>query len=252
MAVTVQMQFESAVTEMYQHALVGSSRENGATMLQCDRRTLDFQREWGTTSTSCGRKDVYHVARHELSTCHNPLKYRFIVAQGAYLNDQNQRMSFTPDIKGVSTSQPMRQSILRRSCSLAVVCGVSLRHMALLFSSLCLLAIPKSSIKRWMDDRGSHVPTPEEMLQQWLALTPATECPIDGDYPMGTATGVMVVKDEQDRILLTHDAKSEHGEEARKCLQKCKAHGLHGTAALSDDSQSCTEALKAVYPHARL
>ena len=32
MAVTVQIQFESAVTEMYQDAFVGSSIENGATV----------------------------------------------------------------------------------------------------------------------------------------------------------------------------------------------------------------------------
>jgi hypothetical protein len=90
------------------------------------------------------------------------------------------------------------------------------------------------------------------MLQPWLALTPATECPLDGDYPLGTDTWVMVVKDAHDRILLTHAAQSEHGEEARTLLKKCKAHGLHVTAALSDDSQSFTAAIKAVYPHARL
>ena len=49
MAVTVQMQFESAVTEMYQDAFVGSSIENGTTIIQFDLRKLDFQRALGTT-----------------------------------------------------------------------------------------------------------------------------------------------------------------------------------------------------------
>src|SRR6266446_2163142 len=61
----------------------------------------------------------------------------------------------------------------------------------------------------------------------------------------------MVVKDEHDRILITHEAVSEHGEEAKQFLQRCKALGLHVTAAFSDDSQSFTEAIKAVYPQAR-
>ena len=74
MAVTVQMQFESAVTEMYQNAFVGSSMENGATLLQFDLRQLDLQRELGTTAPLCGRQDVYHVDMHALSTCHNPIK----------------------------------------------------------------------------------------------------------------------------------------------------------------------------------
>ena len=251
MAVTVQMQFESVVTELYQDAFVGSSIENGTTIIQFDLRKLDFQRALGTTSTICWRKEPYHVDIHELSTCHNPITYRFIVAQGSYLNDQNQRVYFTPELKGVSTSQHMSHSVIRLACYLAVVCGVSLRHIALLFSVLFLIPITKSSIKRWIDGIGVHLPTPEEMLRHLLALTPATECHIDGYYPRGTDNCVMVVKDEHDRILITHEAESENGEDARQFLQKLKALGLNVTAAFSDYSQSFTEAIKAVYPHAR-
>ena len=160
-------------------------------------------------------------------------------------------MYFTPSIQGVSTSQHMSHSVIRLACYLAVVCGVSLRHLALLFSVLFLIPITKSSIKRWIDDIGVHLPTPEEMLRQLLALAPATECHIDGYYPLGTDTCVMVVKEEQDRILITHEAASENGEEARQFLQRCKDLGLKVTAAFSDYSQSFTEAIKAVYPQAR-
>src|SRR5229473_1856691 len=251
MAVTVQMQFESAVTEIYEDAFVGSSIENGTTIIQFDLRTLDFQCALGTPSTICWRKEAYHVDIHELSTFHNPIKYRFIVAQGSYLNDQNQRMYFTPEIKGVSTSQHMSKSIIRLACYLAVVCGVSLRHIALLFSALFLIPITKSSIKRWIDAIGSNLPTPEQMLRQLLALAPVAECHIDGYYPLGTDHCVMVVKDEHDRILMTHEAASENGDDARQLLQRCKELGLQVTAAFSDDSQSFTEAIKAVYPQAR-
>ena len=136
-------------------------------------------------------------------------------------------------------------------CYLAVVCGVSLRQIALIFSALFLIPITKSSIKRWMDDIGSHLPPPEEMLRQLLAIAPATECHIDGYYPLGTDHCVMVVKDEHDRILMTHEAASEHGDEARQFLQQLKDRGLKVTAAFSDYAQSFTEAIKAVFPHAR-
>src|SRR5215510_5412674 len=99
MAVTVQMQFESAVTEMYQDAFVGSSIENGATIITFDLRKLDFPHVLGATSPVCWRRASYHVDIHELPTCYNPILYRFIVAQGSYLNDQNQRMSFTPEMQ---------------------------------------------------------------------------------------------------------------------------------------------------------
>jgi len=95
------------------------------------------------------------------------------------------------------------------------------------------------------------LPAPEQMLQQLLARTPATECPIDGSYPLGTDNCVMVVKDEHDRILMTHEAGSENGEDARQFLQHLKDLGLHVTAAFSDYSHSFTDAIKSVYPQAR-
>src|SRR5207244_13618173 len=103
----------------------------------------------------------------------------------------------------------------------------SLRHIALLFAALFLIPITKSSIKRWIDEIGSNLPMPEKMLRHLPALTPVTECHIDGYYPLGTDNCVMVVKDKHARILMTHEA------------------------AFSDYSQSFTEAIKAVYPHAR-
>jgi Transposase len=251
MAVTVQMQFESAVTEMYQDAFVGSSIENGATIITFDLRQRDLPHELGAPSTLFWRKEAYHVDVHELSTFHNPIKYRFILTQGYYLDGQNQRIYFTPEIKGVSTAQHMSHSTIRLACYLAVVCGVSLRHIALLFSALFLIPTTKSSIKRWIDDIGSHLPTPEDMLRHLLALTPVTECHIDGYYPLGTDNCVMVVKDEHARILMTHEAASENGDDARQFLQRLKDHGLKVTAAFSDYSQSFTESIKAVYPHAR-
>ena len=220
MAVTVQMQFASVVTEIYQDAFVGSSIENGMTIIQFDLRKHNFHQELGTRAQLCWRKESYHVDVHELSTFHNPILYRFILAQGSYLDDNKQRIYFTPAIKGVSTSQHMSHSVIRLSCYLAVVCGVSLRHIARLFSALFLIPISQSSIKRWIDDIGSHLPPPEEMLRHLLAIAPATECHIDGYYPLGTDHCVMVVKDEHDRILMTHEAVSENGDDARQFLQR--------------------------------
>ena len=59
--------------------------------------------------------------------------------------------------------------MIRFACDLAVVCGVSLRHMALLFAALCLMPMTKSAMKRWIDAIGSPLPTPEQMLQHLLA-----------------------------------------------------------------------------------
>jgi hypothetical protein len=251
MAVTVQMQFESAVTERYQDALVGSSIESGTTIMQFALHQLDLRGALGTTAPLCWRQEPYPIDMHALSTFDNPITYRFIVAQGYDRNDQHQRVYVTTAIQGVSTAQHMRHSIIRVACSLAVGCGVRLRHMALIFASLFLLPIPQSSIKRWIGDIGTHLPAPEARLRHLLALAPVTECPRDGYDPLGTDPCVMVVKDEHDRILMPHEAGSEHGDDARKFLQQLKDLGLTVTAAFADDSQSFTEALKAVSPQAR-
>ena len=58
------------------------------------------------------------------------------------------------------------------------------------------------------------------MLQQLLILLPVTECHLDGYYPLGTAHCGMVGKDEHDRILITHEAASENGDEAKQFLQR--------------------------------
>lgn len=251
MAVTVQMQFESVVTQMYQDAFVGSSIENGTTIITFDLHLLDFQRQFGISSTIYWPKEPYHVDVHELSTFHNPIQYRFILSQGYYFDEAGKRVDFTPEIKGVSTSQHMSDSIIRLSCYLSVVCGVSLRQIALIFSSLFLIPITKSSIKRWIDKIGTHLPSQDEMLQQLLALKPVTECHLDGYYPTGTDNCVMVVKDEHDRIVMTYEAKSENGDDARQFLKRLKALGLHVTSAFSDYSESFTGAIKEVFPHAR-
>jgi hypothetical protein len=252
MAMTVQRQFASAVTALYEDAFIGSSIENGTTMLQFDLRKLDLQRVLETPATLCWCTAPSAVEGHELSTFHHPSTDRFILAQGSYLNDQPPRVYFTPESQGVSTSQHMSHSVIRVACSLAVVCGGSRRHRALLFAALGLIPLTTSSIKRWIEAIGPHLSTPEERLRQLLAIAPAPECHMDGYYPLGTDHGVMVVKDAPDRILSPPEAASENGDEARQCRQRCQDRGLHVTAAFADSSQSCTEAIKAVSPQARL
>jgi hypothetical protein len=136
------------VTEIDEDAFGGSSIENGTTIIQCDRRKLDFQRLLGTPSTICGRQEPYAGERHELATFHNPITSRFSMAQGSYLHAQNPRVYCPPDIQGVSTSQQMSPSVIRLACYLAVVCGVSLRHLALLFSVLFLIPITKAIFQK--------------------------------------------------------------------------------------------------------
>ncbi len=245
-------QCESVVTERSQDALIGSSMEHGATSIPCDLRPLDLQRELGTTATISGRKDTDHVDGHALSTVLHPMQSWFILAQGYSLGDQTQRMDCTPHIQGVSTSPPMSQSLRRWAGSLAVVGGVRLRPMALLFSSLFLIPMTTSSSTRWRDALGSHLPKEAARLQPLLALKPVTEGHRDGDSPLGTDQGVLGVKDEHDRRRMTQEGESEHGDDAQQVLKKWQDLGLPVTSAFSDDAERSLGAITSVVPHARL
>ena len=139
----------------------------------------------------------------------------------------------------------------RWACSLAVGCGGSLRHIARLLACLFLLPIPQASLKRWMEDIGAPLPTPEERLRHLLALPPAMAWPLDGSYPGGTDPGMRGGKDEPDRLWRTHAAASTKGDDARQGLPRFKDCGLKVRAAFADDSPSCTAALTAVSPQAR-
>ena len=104
--VTVQRQFEAAVTEMYQAACGGSSIENGTPLSRVALRQRHLQRELGTPAERYGRKDLSHLAMPALAPVHHPITSRCIVAQGCSLHDQPQRVSFTPDMQGGSTRGP--------------------------------------------------------------------------------------------------------------------------------------------------
>ena len=66
---TVQRQFESVVTEISQDALVGSSSENGPTVIPFERHRHNVHQELGTQATLWWRKDSYQVVEQTLAGC---------------------------------------------------------------------------------------------------------------------------------------------------------------------------------------
>ena len=250
MAITIRTKFESAVTKANSDIFVRSYIENDSTIIEFDTRKRNYRRMVSAKSKIKWGQE-YTIDVRELSTLYCPIKYRFIVAQGNYYDASGTRGFFTPEINEVSMSQHVSKSMVRLSSYLAVNCGVSLRNIALIFTVLFLVAVTKSSIKRWIDEVGNNLPTEEEILKQLIEISEPTECHIDGYYPMGTDNCVMIIKNENDRILMAHESDSENKKEAVKFLQKIKSYGINIASAFSDYSKSFTEAIKEVYPQAK-
>ena len=249
MSIIIKTKFESAVTEANSDIYTGSYIEGNSTIIEFDVRKRSYKKSLSAKSKIQWDQE-YVIEIKELSTLYCPIKYRFKMARGSYYDHDGCRVFFTPDIDEVSTSQHVSKSIVRLSSFLAVKCGITLRNIALLFTLLFLVETSKSSIKRWIDEVGKNLPTDEEILKMMIGVRGANECHIDGYYPMGTNNCVMVIKDENDRILISHECKSESKDEAVKFLQKIKRYGINVTSAFSDYSKSFTQAIKEVYPHA--
>lgn len=250
MAIRIESEFDSAVVQSNEDVFTRSYIENGVTIIEFDLKKRNYQEKLGIQSKIYWRKSNC-VDVHEFSTYQNPIVYRFHLSQGYYFNNERQRIYFTPPIEGVSTQQHVSKSIIRLSCFLAVVCGVTLRNISLLFSVLFHVPVTKSSIQRWIDEVGKNLPTEEEILKQLVELKAPIECHIDGYYPLGTQNCVMVIRDEHGRILITHEAKSENKKSAIQFLEKLKDSGISIRFAFSDYSKSFTEAIKEVFPRVK-
>lgn len=251
MSIIIKTEFNSAVLDLNKDIFVNSYIENGTSIIEFDSRNRKYKKIFNS-STKIKWDKEYTVDVKELSTFQNPIAYRFIIARGSYLNSEGNRTYFTPELEGVSISQHVSKSLLRLSCYLAVNCGISLRSIAMIFTYLFLVPITKSSIQRWINIIGENLPDEDEILRQLVAIKKPEECHIDGYYPMGTDNCVMVVKDENDRILMTHEASSENKDEAIKFLEKIKRQGVNIKFAFCDYSKSFIEAIKAVYPDAKI
>src|SRR3989442_13126294 len=75
MAVTVQRQFTSAVTERDQDACVGLAVANGTTVIQFYLGHPDFHSSLGTQTKNWWGKESYQVDGHALSAFSNPYDY---------------------------------------------------------------------------------------------------------------------------------------------------------------------------------
>lgn len=249
MPITIKTKFESAVIQANEDIFVKSYIEEDVTIIEFDVRKRNYKKILDAQSKIKWDKE-YIIDIKELSTLYCPIQYRFIMSRGNYYDTAGERKFFTPEISEVSMSQHVSKSIVRLGSYLAVNCGVSLRNIAVIFTVLFLVTVTKSSIKRWIDEIGKNLPSEEYLLKKLIEIKKPTECHIDGYYPMGTNNCVMVIKDEHDRILMTHEADTESKDEAIKFLQKAKSYGLNIVSAFSDYSKSFTEAIKEVFPTA--
>ncbi len=250
MGITIKAHFETSVTEANKDVYTGSFIEGKKTIIEFDMRKRDWQQALQTNSKISWYPQTSKIDIYEFSTFHCPIVYRFTMARGYYTQTDGSREYFTTKPSEVSTHHHMSKNIIRLACFLAVICGVTLRNIALIYSSLFQIPVSKSCIKRWIDEIGAGL-SEDDILKKLIDQKTPHECNIDGYYPKGTDKCVMVIKDEYDRILITHEADRENAKEANAFLNKLKDLGLNITYVFSDYSKSYISAIKEVFPKAK-
>ena len=164
--------------------------------------------------------------------------------------DDGRRGDFTPEPSEVSTRHHMSKNIIRLACFLAVICGVTLRNIATIFTVLFQVPVTKSGISRWTDEIGCQL-SEEDILRKLTEQRKPEECHIDAYYPLGTDRCVMVIRDDDDRILITHGTDSENAQDAKIFLKKSEDSGINIAFAFSDYSKSFISAVREVFPDAK-
>jgi hypothetical protein len=128
-ALPVPMPLTAAGTERAPDAWGGSALANGTTVRSCALRPQAWHQAWGTQAPLWWRKASYPVDGHAWSTGPQPLRSRFLGAQGASRAGQPQRLACPPALQGGSPAQPMRPSLRRLSGDRAgVMPGARLSH----------------------------------------------------------------------------------------------------------------------------
>lgn len=188
----------------------------------------------------------------ELSGFAWPIIYRITTADGYYVNEQGQRVYFTPQVNGLSTQRKVSDVVLRLGVFLCVIAGLGTRQTAWLMRILFQVSVSKSAIDRWVDEVADALPSEDEMVKLLHQHQPITQGHFDEIFPLGTEACVLVLKDEHGRIVAAQEVAQRDEEHVKPFLQRLARLGLDLTTFYIDHCQAYVNAIQAVYPQAHI
>src|SRR5262245_29428220 len=188
----------------------------------------------------------------ELSGFAWPIIYRITTADGYYLNEQGQRVYFTPEVAGHSTKRKGSYVVMRLGVFLCIIVGLGARQASWLMRALFQVTVSKSAIDRWVDEVGASLPSEEEMIKLLHDEKAITQGHFDELFPLGTERCLVVLKDEDGRIIATQEVAHRDEEHVKTFLAPMKPLRLDLAAFYIDHWQAYANAIQAVYPEAHI
>lgn len=225
--------------------------ENNQLVIEFDLRQRDYHKlfqlkrkvkiQWHNTRT-------FEV--QELSGFSWPIVYRLTTADGSYLNEQGERVYFTPRIAGLSTRRKVSDVLLRLGVFLCVVAGLGTRQTSWLLKVLFQVEVSKSALDRWIDEVADSLPSADEMIKLLHKDKPITQAHFDEIFPLGGKDCLLVLKDEHGRLVAAQQVEKRDQEHVVPFLERLHRLGLNLSVFYIDHCQAYVNAIAAVYPQA--
>ena len=227
--------------------------EDNQIMIEFDTRQRDYRHMFKlnrSAKIAWINERTFEV--QELSGFAWPIIYRITTADGYYLNEQGQRVYFTPELAGLSTQRKVSDVVLRLGVFLCVIAGLGSRQARWLMQVLLQVSVSKSALDRWIDEVADALPSEDEMVKLLHQAPPITQGHFDEIFPLGTQSCLVVLKDEHGRIVAAQEVKQRDEEHVQPFLERLKRLGLELKAFYIDHWPAYQSAIKAVYPEAHI
>ena len=249
----IQLPVTTAVLEKNDDLIPSGKAEDNKIIIEFDPRQRDYHKIF---KLKRGVKIRWINERtfdvQELSGFAWPIIYRITTADGYYLNEQGQRLYFTPQVAGLSTQRKVSDVVLRLGVFLCIIVGLGARQASWLMHVLFQVTVSKSAIDRWVDEVGDSLPSEDEMVKLLHQEKPITQGHFDELFALGTPNCLVVLKDEHGRIIAAQEVEKRDAEHVKPFLERMKRLGLNLAAFYIDHWLAYANAIKAVYPEAHI
>ena len=254
MALARLVPLSTEVIEQNPECVTGGACRDGVLVIDLHALQQDHWQRLGLPrETPIHWGETYRVEVQELSGLSWPIRSCITTAEGWYEDRQGQRHSFVPVLKGLCLKRTVSHVTMRAGVFLVIIAGMGCRKAAWLLEALFHVSVGTSSIDRWIDAVAEDVPSADAIVQELHRRQPITEGHFDGDFPRGRKDAcVLVLRDEPGRIVATEEGKAEDEDQVKPFLERMKRLGLGITTFSIDHSQALRNAIKAVYPEARI
>ena len=249
----IQLPVETEVLEKVGDLKPRGKAENNQIIIEFDPRQRDYHKLLGIprrAKSGWSNERTFEV--QELSGFAWPIIYRITSAEGHYQNEPGERVNFTPEIAGLSTYRKVSDVVWRLGVFLCIIAGLGSRQTSWLMQVLFQVSVSKSAIDRWVDEAGEQLPSEEELIKLLHKEKPITQGHFDELFPLGTAACLVVLKDEDGRIIAAQEVAHRDEEHVLPFLERMKRLGLDVMAFYIDHWQAYANAIKAVYPEAHI